>query len=120
MSAPEAVPAPAPASAPAPDGGALTAKGLPQRVPRSTGLSGEPQVRGRVRQGGGVDPEELRRKLGGFAQGLREGRAEARAETQEIRGGLPAQRNAADADAAEGSPGGHQQVEAEGVEEARG
>ncbi|MFE0630482.1 nitrate- and nitrite sensing domain-containing protein [Streptomyces sp. NPDC058864] len=123
--APEAAPAPAQAAAAAAaevpeDGVALTAKGLPQRVPRSTGLSGEPQDRGRTRQGGGVDPEELRRKLGGFAQGLRDGRADARAETQEIRRGLPAPRKAADAAAAEGSSGGHQQVEAEGVEEARG
>ncbi|MYX34422.1 MULTISPECIES: nitrate- and nitrite sensing domain-containing protein [unclassified Streptomyces] len=118
--APAPAQAPAPAVAETPDGEGLTAKGLPQRVPRSTGLSGEPQVRGRARQGGGVDPEELRRKLGGFAQGLREGRAEAQAETQEIRRGLPAPRKAADAAAAEGSSGGHQQVEAEGVEEARG
>ncbi|WP_431950966.1 sensor histidine kinase [Actinacidiphila sp. bgisy167] len=116
--APAAAPGPAPAEAP--DGVALTAKGLPQRVPRSTGLSGEPQVRARARQGGGVDPEELRRKLGGFAQGLREGRADAQAETQEIRRGLPAPRKAADTAAEEGSgPGGHRQVEAEGVEEAR-
>ncbi|WP_431967402.1 sensor histidine kinase [Actinacidiphila sp. bgisy160] len=129
--APEAAPAPAeaPATSPAapapdsarvPEGAGLTAKGLPQRVPRSTGLSGEPQVRGRARQGGGVDPEELRRKLGGFARGLRDGRAEAEAETREIRRGLPAPRTAADAAATAGSSGGHQQVEAEGVEEARG
>ncbi|MEU4097112.1 nitrate- and nitrite sensing domain-containing protein [Streptomyces sp. NPDC026673] len=110
--------APAPAEAPGASG--LTAKGLPQRVPRSTGLSGEPQLRAEARQAGGVDPEELRRRLGGFARGLRDGRAEAEAETQEIRRGLPAPRGAADEAAAEGSSGGHQQVEAEGVEEARG
>ncbi|MGW3242465.1 nitrate- and nitrite sensing domain-containing protein [Streptomyces sp. NPDC001070] len=109
-----------PAAAQVPEGMGRTTKGLPQRVPRATGLSGEPQTREQARQGGGVDPEELRRKLGGFARGLRDGRAEARAETQEIRQGVPAPRGAADADTAEGSSGGHQQVEAEGVEEARG
>jgi hypothetical protein len=79
----------------------LTAKGLPQRVPRSTGLVGEPAEREHAAEP--VDAEALRRRLGGFQQGLIEGRRDADAETQGIR------TQAAD-------PGGS----SESVEEARG
>ncbi|MEU6342923.1 nitrate- and nitrite sensing domain-containing protein [Streptomyces sp. NPDC046977] len=116
---PEPAPVPAPAAETAPGGNSLTGKGLPQRVPRATGLSGEPQVRD-ARQGKAVDPEELRRKLGGFAQGLREGRADADAETRETRRDAIAPQGTTDTAEEKVSSGGPQQVEAEGVEEARG
>jgi signal transduction histidine kinase len=107
----------------------ITAKGLPQRVPRATEL---------VRQESTpvvapVDAEALRRRLGGFQQGLREGRAEADAEAAEIRAEIAAfEPNAANgpsqpsessepsesSDPGEPSPGGPD--ESEGIEEARG
>ncbi|MEU1629867.1 nitrate- and nitrite sensing domain-containing protein [Streptomyces sp. NPDC020096] len=59
------------------DQGGLTGKGLPKRVPKASGLTGEPATRGRS---GPVDADALRRRLGGFAQGLREGRRDAEAE----------------------------------------
>lgn len=58
----------------------LTAKGLPQRVPRSTGLSGEPARRSRPANGP-VDAEALRRKFGGLQRGLRDGRRVVEQET---------------------------------------
>jgi hypothetical protein len=67
----------------APSEGPLTAKGLPRRVPRSTGLNGEPV--GRPAAVPAVDAEALRRRLGGFQQGLREGRRDSDAETAELR-----------------------------------
>ena len=70
-------PAPEPAPQPAPAGRSVTGLGLPKRVPRASGLSGEPATRGR---GGPVDADALRRRLGGFAQGLRDGRRDAQAE----------------------------------------
>jgi hypothetical protein len=95
----------------------ITAKGLPQRVPRATEL---------VRQESTpvvapVDAEALRRRLGGFQQGLREGRAEADAEAAEIRAEIAAFEPNAENDPSEPSepsPGGPD--ESEGVEEARG
>ena len=101
--APQAAPAPA-AAGPAADpagGGAL-----PKRVPRASGLTGEPAVRdGAVP----VDPEVLRRKLGGFARGLRDGRRDAEAEsTGSVELPLPAPR----------TPGDHS--DSEPSEEARG
>ncbi len=66
---------------PAGDGQDAAAGGnLPKRVPRASGLTGEPAARGR---GAPVDADALRRKLGGFAQGLREGRRDAQAEDGE-------------------------------------
>ncbi|MCQ4080345.1 sensor histidine kinase [Streptomyces sp. RB6PN25] len=56
----------------------VTGKGLPKRVPRTSGLSGEPAAREQA--GAPVDAETLRRRLGGFARGLREGRRDAEAE----------------------------------------
>ncbi len=50
---------------------------LPKRVPRSSGLTGEPAAR---EHGVPVDADTLRRRLGGFAQGLRQGRMDAEAE----------------------------------------
>jgi hypothetical protein len=67
----------------APFDGPLTAKGLPRRVPRSTGLNGEPATRPAAVPA--VDAEALRRRLGGFQQGLREGRRDSDAETAELR-----------------------------------
>ncbi|MEU3459781.1 nitrate- and nitrite sensing domain-containing protein [Streptomyces sp. NPDC006733] len=59
----------------------VTGTGLPQRVPRSSGLTGEPAAR---RQGrtGPVDAEALRRKFGGLQRGLRDGRRDAEEETR--------------------------------------
>ncbi|WP_277440058.1 nitrate- and nitrite sensing domain-containing protein [Streptomyces sp. SPB162] len=83
-SAPDDAPA-APAAAPAPPAaepdGAVTGKGLPQRVPRSSGLTGEPAAR-RTGMNGPVDAEALRRKFGGLQRGLRDGRRDAEEETR--------------------------------------
>ena len=91
--APEAVEHARPAAEPyplaggSPGTGTLTPKGLPQRVPRSTGLTGASARQDRERQrsqerahGGQVDAEELRRRLGGLQRGLRAGRRDADAE----------------------------------------
>ncbi|WP_329455675.1 sensor histidine kinase [Streptomyces sp. NBC_01497] len=53
-------------------------RGLPKRVPKEVRTAGAPLVRKRV-----VDPEELRRRLGGFHQGAKAGRHDAE---EEIRG----------------------------------
>ncbi|WP_307826755.1 nitrate- and nitrite sensing domain-containing protein [Streptomyces pactum] len=58
----------------------LTDKGLPKRTPRTVA---RPAAAGRERARG-VNAEELRRRLGGFQQGAREGRRDAEAE---VRGG---------------------------------
>jgi hypothetical protein len=106
-------------SRPADDSPALTAKGLPQRVPKATGLEGEPAARERERSTTPVDADALRRRLGGFQQGLIEGRRDADAETQEIRAEVTAELS-------ESRPGGpgdsdsESDSESEGVEEARG
>ncbi|MFF7156212.1 nitrate- and nitrite sensing domain-containing protein [Streptomyces sp. NPDC008139] len=63
----------------APVGGGLTGKGLPQRTPRSTGLTGEPATR-EPQRGGPVDAEALRRKLGGLQRGLQAGRRDVEEE----------------------------------------
>ncbi|MFF7194021.1 nitrate- and nitrite sensing domain-containing protein [Streptomyces sp. NPDC008079] len=63
----------------APVGGSLTGKGLPQRTPRSTGLTGEPATR-EPQRGGPVDAEALRRKLGGLQRGLQAGRRDVEEE----------------------------------------
>ncbi|WP_374119260.1 sensor histidine kinase [Streptomyces odontomachi] len=68
-----------PAAAPGAPGTAapqrLTAKGLPKRTPRIAPQAGEPMERT-----GGVDAQELRRRLGGFQQGARAGRQDAEAD----------------------------------------
>jgi len=65
---------------------------LPQRVPRATGVRGEPGGRQR-RPYNPVDAEELRRKLSGLQSGLRAGRRDAEAE---IRGDAGKAASAAD------------------------
>ncbi|QMV21768.1 HAMP domain-containing protein [Streptomyces sp. SCUT-3] len=86
----EPVPAAAPAAPaepavpePRPGDGAgapLTSKGLPKRTPKAATLNG-PGVRPRPRAAGGpVDAAELRRRLGGFQQGLAVGRRDVEAE----------------------------------------
>ncbi|GAA2400483.1 nitrate- and nitrite sensing domain-containing protein [Streptomyces glaucosporus] len=69
------VPGPLPEEESAPAGRTVTAKGLPKRTPRTvpTGAS-VPRPRA-----GGLKAEELRRRLGGFQQGAREGLREAEA-----------------------------------------
>ena len=63
-----------------------TGRPLPQRVPRATGLEGEPVDRGQERRGrerarrAPVDAEDLRRKLAGFQRGLQAGRRDAESE----------------------------------------
>ncbi|SEO97375.1 Histidine kinase-, DNA gyrase B-, and HSP90-like ATPase [Actinacidiphila rubida] len=94
--APDAVSPPAPASAapPAPPAsappaadGSVTAMGLPQRVPRTTGWTGGPEAGAPgaapdPRASGPVDADRLRRRLGGLQQGLQAGREEAERETE--------------------------------------
>ncbi|MCF3961305.1 hypothetical protein L1885_06375, partial [Streptomyces fuscigenes] len=55
---------------------------LPKRVPKPVRTAGAPVVRKR-----GVDPEELRRRLGGFHQGAKAGRHEAEEEIRRAGGG---------------------------------
>ncbi|WKX72562.1 nitrate- and nitrite sensing domain-containing protein [Streptomyces sp. XD-27] len=84
--------APAPAGGGgAPDGPAdtgpvserpLTGKGLPKRTPKTVSRPA-PAARHRAR---GVDADELRRRLGGFQQGARDGRRDAAAEIVEQSG----------------------------------
>ncbi|WFB07441.1 nitrate- and nitrite sensing domain-containing protein [Streptomyces sp. LX-29] len=58
----------------------VTAKGLPKRTPKAV-TRPAPTTRERVRSG--VDAEELRRRLGGFQRGARQGRRDAEAEIAE-------------------------------------
>ncbi|MEW2544860.1 nitrate- and nitrite sensing domain-containing protein [Streptomyces sp. NPDC047002] len=62
---------------PGPQGGAPGGQ-LPKRVPRAVRTAGAAPVRKR-----GVDPEELRRRLGGFHQGAKAGRHDAEAEIRQ-------------------------------------
>jgi signal transduction histidine kinase len=52
---------------------------LPKRVPKPVRTAGAPVVRKR-----GVDPEELRRRLGGFHQGAKAGRQDAEEEIRQV------------------------------------
>lgn len=70
----------APAAPGVPPAEGVTVKGLPQRVPRATGLSGEPAARERGQSAGGVDARELRRRLDGLQRGLLAGRRDSAAE----------------------------------------
>ncbi|WP_329136359.1 nitrate- and nitrite sensing domain-containing protein [Streptomyces sp. NBC_01476] len=65
-------------AAPGADG--VTAMGLPQRVPRTTGLGDTLVHEERRPRGGPVDAAELRRKLGGLQRGLHAGRRDAEQE----------------------------------------
>jgi hypothetical protein len=64
-------------SAPETGAGGLTAMGLPRRVARGTGMGDMIVHEPRRRQGGPVDPAELRRKLGGLQRGTQAGRRDA-------------------------------------------
>ncbi|MFJ3163544.1 sensor histidine kinase [Streptomyces kanasensis] len=55
--------------------GRVTDKGLPKRTPRIVETTAPP-----VERTGGVNAEELRRRLGGFQQGARDGRRDVEAE----------------------------------------
>ncbi|MEU6217050.1 nitrate- and nitrite sensing domain-containing protein [Streptomyces sp. NPDC047022] len=66
----------------------LTAKGLPKRTPRISAPVPAPQPRT-----GGVDAEALRRRLGGFHRGAKEGYRHAEAETTERTGQTQAPAN---------------------------
>ncbi|WP_234434138.1 nitrate- and nitrite sensing domain-containing protein [Streptomyces sp. NRRL F-5126] len=57
---------------------AAASRELPKRVPKAVRSAGAPPVRKR-----GVDPEELRRRLGGFHSGARAGRQEAEEEIRQ-------------------------------------
>ncbi|WP_078844822.1 sensor histidine kinase [Streptomyces physcomitrii] len=72
--APYATPLPAMGPEPAP-WDELTDKGLPRRTPKAAEPVPVPQPRS-----GGVDPQELRRRLGGFHRGALAGRRDADAE----------------------------------------
>ncbi|MCQ8191529.1 sensor histidine kinase [Streptomyces rugosispiralis] len=90
------------------DEAARTDKGLPKRRPRNVALR-EPDPRERT---GSVNAEELRRRLGGFQRGAREGHRDAAAEAAAR--GEPARGH--------GGPAGQTGAQNEGgtVEEARG
>ncbi|MFD5388858.1 ATP-binding protein, partial [Streptomyces sp. NPDC127074] len=90
------------------DEAARTDKGLPKRTPRNLALR-EPDSRERT---GSVNAEELRRRLGGFQRGARDGRRDAAAEVAAR--GEPARRQRGTA----GQTGA--QSEGGTVEEARG
>ncbi|MER8154336.1 nitrate- and nitrite sensing domain-containing protein [Streptomyces sp. NPDC094472] len=90
------------------DQAARTDKGLPKRTPRNVALR-EPDPRERT---GSVNAEELRRRLGGFQRGARDGRRDAAAEVAAR--GEPARRQRGTA----GQTGA--QNEGGTVEEARG
>jgi signal transduction histidine kinase len=59
----------------------FTGKGLPKRTPRIAAPTTVPQPRA-----GGVNAEELRRRLGGFHRGAKDGRRDVEAETAEQTG----------------------------------
>ncbi|MFJ6636321.1 nitrate- and nitrite sensing domain-containing protein [Streptomyces sp. NPDC091376] len=62
-------------------GEAVTDKGLPKRTPKVVAPAGAPQERPRS-----VDAEDLRRRLGGFHQGAKDGRRDVEAEFAEATG----------------------------------
>ncbi|MFJ3926850.1 nitrate- and nitrite sensing domain-containing protein [Streptomyces sp. NPDC090022] len=77
---------PEPAEDDAPRAGTVTAKGLPKRTPRAVPAGREKPVRPEPRK---VDAEDLRRRLGGFARGTRDGRRVVEAELAGERGRPP-------------------------------
>ncbi|PJE96250.1 hypothetical protein CUT44_20165 [Streptomyces carminius] len=83
--APEPAPEPGPEDAPgapgAPTGRVVTDKGLPKRTPRQVAVD-----TGARSHRGGLRAEELRRRLGGFQQGAREGHRDVRAQLAEETG----------------------------------
>ncbi|GAA3779037.1 nitrate- and nitrite sensing domain-containing protein [Streptomyces chiangmaiensis] len=98
-----------------PEAPRLTSKGLPKRTPKISAPA--PAARQRA---GGVDAEALRRRLGGFHRGAKEGYRHVAAEASEETGETqqPAQRPTSPSHTA--APGTAQDVEASGgtVEEA--
>ncbi|MEU2433820.1 nitrate- and nitrite sensing domain-containing protein [Streptomyces sp. NPDC007861] len=62
----------------------LTDKGLPKRTPKTVAAPVAPRART-----GSVDADELRRRLGGFHQGAKEGRREVEAELSESTQNIP-------------------------------
>ncbi|WP_329028934.1 sensor histidine kinase [Streptomyces sp. NBC_01423] len=74
---PETVPAPR-----RPEAEAVTDKGLPKRTPKVVRPAGAPAAERR----GSVDKEALRRRLGGFHQGAKDGRRDVEAELAEDAG----------------------------------
>ncbi|WP_431042249.1 nitrate- and nitrite sensing domain-containing protein [Streptomyces sp. P1-3] len=86
-----------PGGEPSPPGGPvserpLTGKGLPKRTPKTVSLPlgpggvGGPPAPAARRRARGVNADELRRRLGGFQQGARDGRRDAAAEIVEQSG----------------------------------
>ncbi|MGQ4512319.1 nitrate- and nitrite sensing domain-containing protein [Streptomyces sp. DW26H14] len=63
---------------PRPEAHSAPGRDLPKRVPKAVRTAGTPVVRKR-----GVDPEELRRRLGGFHQGAKAGRHDAEEEVRQ-------------------------------------
>lgn len=62
-----------------PEAGRITDKGLPKRTPKIVRPAGAPVAE----RGGSVDKEALRRRLGGFHQGAKDGRRDVEAEIAE-------------------------------------
>ncbi|MFF3907385.1 nitrate- and nitrite sensing domain-containing protein [Streptomyces sp. NPDC001848] len=93
----------------------LTAKGLPKRTPKISAPAPAPRPRA-----GGVDAEALRRRLGGFHRGAREGYRHVEAEIAERTGQNRTPGDRSTAPPQHATPGTAQDVEATGgtVEEA--
>ncbi|MGW2593561.1 nitrate- and nitrite sensing domain-containing protein [Streptomyces sp. NPDC001515] len=72
-------PEPEPGEAAAPRAPAVTAKGLPKRTPKVVKSAPAPAAERK----GGIDKEALRRRLGGFHQGAKNGRRDVEAEIAE-------------------------------------
>ncbi|MFF4209727.1 nitrate- and nitrite sensing domain-containing protein [Streptomyces sp. NPDC001796] len=93
----------------------LTAKGLPKRTPKISAPAPAPRPRA-----GGVDAEALRRRLGGFHRGAKEGFRHVEAEIAERTGETKAPGRRPTASPQHATPGTAQDVESSGgtVEEA--
>ncbi|GAA1351495.1 nitrate- and nitrite sensing domain-containing protein [Streptomyces beijiangensis] len=76
---PERAPVPKPAAGPGSD--PVTVMGLPKRTPKITRPDVAPEPKKRP---AGVDADALRRRLGGFHQGAKDGRRDVEAEIEEI------------------------------------
>ncbi|MGW5608620.1 nitrate- and nitrite sensing domain-containing protein [Streptomyces sp. NPDC003753] len=98
-----------------PEAPRLTAKGLPKRTPKISTPAPAPRPRA-----GGVDAEALRRRLGGFHRGAKEGFRHVEAEIAERTGETKAPGHRSTAPPQHAAPGTAQDVESSGgtVEEA--
>jgi hypothetical protein len=76
---PEPAAEPEPVEEPRPAWERVTDKGLPKRTPKVVKPAAAPSERA-----GSVDADALRRRLGGFHQGAKDGRRDAEAEIAEI------------------------------------